>query len=294
MITKLRLQNVKLEDFGRVNKVEVNLEKGLNIIPVEYGEFIVKFFKYFSERLYKKHRLHRLLKISPSIDKNDLSYIEIYCTYEDRLLKYSSTYADENIFTETLFLDGELIGHRDYTDDSLETGKHWDTFGEVSEYNHDIDAKILCYTRGGNIIENTIKDYLICDTATPPQLNREYIKSRLVFDDLDVVRELNELYQAFGFNMTIDKDRQCCITDHEIPLRIGIELQGSGFIHLLRILPEVIYCMKKNKNLGIIIPYYGSSLHFLVKKHLKNFLENTGLHIIATDWEEYIKREKGN
>ena len=294
MITKLRLQNVKLEDFGRVNKIEVNLEKGLNIIPVEYGEFIVKFFEYFSNRLGRKHRLNKLLKISPSVDKNDLSYIEIYCTNEDKILKYTSTYADENLFTETLFVGDELVGHSDYTDNSLETGRCWDTFGELFEYNHDIDAKILCYTKGGNIIENTIKDYLICRTTNLMDLDRNYIKNRLVFNDIDVVPDLNELYRAFGFYMTIDKDRQCCITDHEIPLRIGIELQGSGFIHLLQLLPEVIYCMKKNENPGIIIPYYGSSLHFLVKRHLKDFLNNTGLHIIATDWEENIKREMGN
>lgn len=293
MITKIKLKNIKIEDFCRANELEINLQEGLNIIPPQCGDFIAKFSKYILDRMYKKHRLQKLFKIDPFLDKNDLSYIEFYCTYKDKILKYSSTYADGDIFTETLMIDNELIGYRDYSDDSLETGKYWDILGEVM-YNKSvqkIDARILCNTVGGSIIENTLKDYIICDTETP-NISSDHIKSRLVYDDLDITDDLNNLLPGFGFDCRVDKDTQL-VYHSDCKYGIPISLEGSGFNHLLHILPEVIYCMRKNKNLGIIIPHYGATLHFLVKKQLKNFLKETGLNIIATDWEENIEREKG-
>ena len=294
MITKLKLKNIYIQDFCIINDVEIDLKPGLNIIPIEQGDFISRFLKYLSDRFYKKHRLKNLLTVKPSFDKDDLSYLEIHCTYKDQVLKYFSTYADGNIFTETLMIDDDLIGHRDYSDDSLETGKYWDILGEVSysKFLQNIDTRILCNTVGGSIIENTIKDYIICDTeAQPPSLHtlKDY---RLVYDDLDVTDDLNNLLPAFGFDCRIDKDTQL-VHYYDNKHGIPISLEGSGFNHLLNILPEVIYCMRKDKNLGVIIPYYGVSLHFLVKKQLKNFLKETGLNIIATDWEENIEREKG-
>lgn len=291
MITKLKLKNVKIDNFCVASDAEVNLKEGLNIVTVDEGNFIIGIINYLTDRLFEKHRCYELLKIKPYIDKNDLSYLEIYCTFEDKILKYSSTYADMNLFTETLMLDNELIGYWDCFDNSLETGKLWDRLGEMDDLK--IDTRLLCNTIGGRIIENALKDYLICNTNSLFEFSRKNIESRLIFHDLNVIDDLNNIYNAFGFGIRIDKNDYLVYhqgKDNEF--RLSMSQEGTGFLKLLNILPEIIYCMKKDKSLSTIIPLYGTGLHFLVKKALKNFLRETGLNIIATDWKEIIEIEK--
>ena len=219
------------------------------------------------------------------INKDDLIYITLFCTYKDSVIKYSSTYADNKIFMETITINDILVGQWDYSEDTLEKGIiYWDTFGGLGNFEMvNIDTKLLCNTLAGKIITESMKDYVICDTSSPsPEVSDYLISQKLSYGEKDRIPMLNKLYPILGFDIEIDNKHLVHTAGNN--LGISIKQQGSGFLHLLEILSKLIYC--KEKNLVLIIPYYDSTLHYLVKKAFKELLENFGVNIIASSWLE--------
>ena len=100
MITKIQLENLKINGWT-VNNFEIDLNSGLNIVRPDHCDFIISIFKYIISRCDCWYREKYLLagNIEP-INKDDLIYITLFCTYKDSVIKYSSTYADNKIFMD--------------------------------------------------------------------------------------------------------------------------------------------------------------------------------------------------
>lgn len=277
MITKIILENIKLGKY-RIKKVDVNFIAGLNIFKNGDELFIEDLFKYILDREKEWYRLKYLLEIKP-LDSNDLSYITMCCEYEGDILKYSSTYDNGKIFSETLRLGNNLIGNWDYSEDELEKGiLYWDTLGGLADFKNipPIDTKLLCNTLAGKRLVWSFKDYLTCDFT--PNLSNGAIFGKLCYGGKSRIQELNKLYPMLGFDIEIDNNFDV----HPGGNKYGVPIsqEGSGFLHLLEIFTKIMYC-KENK-LNLIIPGYDETLHPLVINRLEEYLNTCGVNIIAS------------
>ncbi len=282
MITKIQLENLDICGW-MVNKFDLDISPGLNIIEPNYCEFIISIFKHIISCCNDWYRRDYLLGKLKPINKNDLIYITLHCTYKDSIIKYSSTYVDNKIFTETISLDDRLIGYMDYTEETLEKGiLYWDTLGGLANFEMiKTDAKLLCNTMAGKIITNSIKNYIICDTSSSADMSNAAISGRLSYGGKDRIPMLNKLYPILGFDVEIDGKYLV----HPVGNKMGVPIiqEGSGFHHLLEILPKLMYC--KENNLNLIIPLYDATLHYLTIKRFKKFLEGCGVNIIASSYD---------
>lgn len=270
-----------------VRNCDLNFTTGLNIVNPEVGNFIANFFKEFlnnSDNWRWSKKCGKFVDVKPGPDKDDLGYITIWCNYKEETIKYSSSYADGKLFEETLTLGNKLIGHYNYEDEELDTGiLYWNTLGciyaDMDSIN--VDTKLLCNTYAGYEILNAIRNYRI---AGEKEFNKTPCLGdwRLFLGGKDRTPEINKLLPIFGFDLCEINPSDSMVYHKIGNSRVGftIDAEGSGFNHLIDIIPEVLMCQETGHSL--IIPNYSTFLHPLIQKQLKTYLQTSGVNIIAT------------
>ena len=281
MITKLYLENFTIEKWV-VRKIDLNFNSNnvLEIVTPDECSFLIDFFDYIKNRSWLW--LSNFFEITAN-DKNDLSYITIHCDYQDETLKYISTYDNGKIFSEIIKLGDNLVAGFDYIENELTKGVlYWDTLGGFENIKNisGLDAKLLTNTIAGRILIQELKKYVLCDFT--PDMSLGTILGKMCYGGKDRIPELNKLYPIFGFDITIDKNFEV----HPGGSKYGISVtqEGSGFHHLLEIFTKLMYC--KENNLALIIPGYDETLHPIIKPILKEYLESSGVNIIASSYKE--------
>lgn len=278
MITKFYVENAKI-GYRQIKKLDLNLKHGLNIISWADN---YRLFNLISGIILDALFFQR---IKPLDNNEGLSSLVI-CVDDCELgedLKYTLTYLDGNILTETLILGKSLIGHVDYDEGELQKGTiYWDTLGSyemLDPWYTETTAGLLQHTLGGRKIKEALGKY--------EYVSGEYTDfkiSNLFLGGKNMIGEINELLPRFGFDVEIEGDGEHRVGFCSIPGQssgIPINEQGSGFIHLLNILTKLLYCKENNRTL--IIQGYDMHLHPLLKRTLEDYLSGCGVNIIASE-----------
>lgn len=280
MITRINLENLKIEKWV-VRKVDLKFDNnGLKIVTPNECKFLIYFLDYVEGR--GRLGVKRFFEITAN-DKTDLSYITIHCDYQDETLKYISTYDNGKIFSEIIKLGNNLVAGLDYTEDELTKGVlYWDTLGGPDNFKNisGLDAILLTNTMAGKRLIQELGSYVLCDFT--PDMSLGAIMGRMCYGGKNRIPELNKLYPMFGFNLTIDENFEV----HPGGSKYGISVtqEGSGFHHLLEIFTKLMYC--KENNLTLIIPEYDETLNPKPRLRLKEYLESSGVNIIASSYKE--------
>lgn len=292
MITKLYIENVRLHSYKtassyNVQKMELDFTNGVTYVPISTGSF----FEHFINKFYPGNGLSHI----ETIDKEEVGYLIICCTYGDDIIKYISTYSDNKLFSETLLLGNSLIGHVDYIELKLDKGViYWDTLGSPLPIDKIGECTLLNSTIAGETILNARNDYCFYEDGLKSQQYHYYLDSQLnvlSYSDLiyklnlgneNRIDDINELLPCFGFN-DVRIDKQKYVVYHKNcknPLQL--EEEGSGFKYLVGLLSTILWAEKHKRIL--VIPNYGRTLHVLVKKRLEEFLKHLKINVIVTDW----------
>ena len=269
MITKICVENIQIEDWY-VNKIiDLDFKRGLNILDTNVGKFVEDFINYIQVKFYM-HMDNKAFHIKTINEKNP-GYIILHCAYKDDIIKYTSFYDGEKLYSELLTLGDSLIANIDYytEEPTINTGiLYGDTLGKLFYTRK--DTKLLCGTEAGLTLLSSF-DYIICNFS---ELDYGMIGNTRL--------ELNKLLPIFGFDVKIDYDLKITRTVGLNNYKLPISLEGNGFLHILEILTKIIYCRESKKSL--LIPNYKEFLHPLLSRNLTEYLSICGVNIIATDY----------
>ena len=156
---------------------------------------------------------------------------------------------------------------------------------DIIEDRSTIDKKVLDIIPAGQLLTCTrelIDDFVVVNERTGLDYFTGRGKQRFKRAGVNFCDSTNKYYKRLGFDGAIEPDGSVKHGDSFL----YYTSEGSGFLRLLNILPELDYCKATGKIL--IIPNYTMSLHPGVIKELKNILVELEISAIITkEGEDY-------
>ena len=185
-------------------------------------------------------------------DKNEPGILVI----SNGIICYQVIYGETGIINESINKNGKIIAVNDIMED-IPTGQ------------------LLAYTR------ELIDDFVVVNERTGLDYFTGRGRQRFKSAGVNFCDSTNKYYKRLGFDGAIEPDGSVKHGDSFL----YYTSEGSGFLRLLNILPELDYCKATGKIL--IVPNYTMSLHPGVIKELKNILVELEISAIITKEGDY-------
>lgn len=186
----------------------------------------------------------------------------------DGRLGYQVIYREKEIINEIISEDGVVIAENDTNEITMYT-----TSNEIPEgIINNIPTPVLFYTQQG---KDLISNFVVVNEKTGSDYFAGIGRQRFKDAGMDFCDSVNKYLKILGFDGEIRGDGS-------IKKYSGVFLyytsEGSGFLRLLNILPELDYCKATEKIL--VVPNYTKSLHPLVIKKFEEILDDLGISAI--------------
>lgn len=204
------------------------------------------------------------VELLKAYDKNEPGILVI----SNGTIRYQVIYGEKGIMNESINKNGKIVAVNDIIEDRST-----------------IDKKILLdIIPAGQLLTCTrelIDDFVVVNERTGLDYFTGRGRQRFKRAGVNFCDSTNKYYKRLGFDGVIEPDGSVKHGDSFL----YYTSEGSGFLRLLNILPELDYCKATGKIL--IVPNYTMSLHPVVIKELKNILVELEISAIITKEGDY-------
>ena len=270
MITNIILE-VKEDNIK--NSFRADLEKPINSIN-DYLFGIPDFFKCV-DNVINILKCPRILNLNNSILDLTIKLKPQQHAFLEKPIIYSVYIEYDVIAFEILYYDGKLVIKRDYNELIPEIGPGW---GYMSKE----DPRIM-FQRNQTILNQPALSTIYEEICNIFYLDYEYLYSngenwkKVLNENKTVKKEFQRLIPLLGFDDIKKVTDDLEFIGNKNIITIPIELRGTGFNKLIRLLPMMIYSFTKDSTL--LISNFTGSLHpILLKNLIKYYQSNSTIY----------------
>lgn len=265
MITNIILE-VKEDNIK--NSFRADLEKPINSI----NDYLFGFPNFFKcvDNVINILKCPRILNLNNSILDLTIKLKPQQHAFLEKPIIYSVYIEYDVIAFEILYYDGKLVIKRDYNELIPEIGPGW-------EYMSKEDPRIM-FQKNQTILNQPALSTIYEEVCNIFYLDYEYLYSngenwkKVLNENKTVKKEFQRLIPLLGFDDIKKVTDDLEFIGNKNIITIPIELRGTGFNKLIRLLPMMIYSFTKDSTL--LISNFTGSLHPILFKNLIKYYQS--------------------